>query len=95
METPSSDDSSWTLSNVDTKSTYELRHWLHRNAGLGDEQEEFESNFEARFGTLQHTNFLRAVVSIISARNEEAQKQKDAELQRKEESGEVETVQQR
>ena len=88
-------DASWTLLNVDTKTTFELRHWLVRNSGLGTEQKEFEANFEAQYGQLMHSNFLKACVSIINQRNEDAQRAKDEEQKRKEESGEVETVAQR
>ena len=89
------DDASWTLLNVDTKSTFEMRHWLVRNAGMGTEQKEFEANFEARYGKLMQTTFLQACVSIISQRIEDAQRTVDEEQTRKEESGEVETVAQR
>jgi hypothetical protein len=89
------DDASWTLLNVDTKSTFEMRHWLVRNAGLGTEQKEFEVNFEARYGKLMQTTFLQACVSIISQRIEDAQRAVDEEQTRKEDSGEVETVAQR
>ena len=95
MADDGADDASWTLLNVDTKSTFEMRHWLVRNAGMGTEQKEFEANFEARYGKLMQTTFLQACVSIISQRIEDAQRTVDEEQTRKEESGEVETVAQR
>lgn len=95
MAADGADDASWTLGNVDTKSTFELRHWLVRNAGLGTEQEEFEKNFEAKFGRCLHPNFLHAAVCTIRERDETARVAKEAEVKRKEESGEVETLQQR
>ena len=95
MAADGADDASWTVGNVDTKSTFELRHWLVRNAGLGTEQEEFEKNFEAKFGRCLHPNFLHAAVCTIRERDETARVAKEAEVKRKEESGEVETLQQR
>ena len=89
------DDASWTLSNVDSKSTFELRHWLVRNTDLGSDQAEFEKNFEAKYGKLLHPNFLHAAVCTIRERDEKAHAAAEAEVKRKEESGEIETLQQR
>ena len=93
--TAGADDASWTLSNVDSKSTFELRHWLVRNTDLGSDQAEFEKNFEAKYGKLLHPNFLHAAVCTIRERDEKAHAAAEAEVKRKEESGEIETLQQR